>query len=276
MNGVVIGLLVALWAAILLPGLLRARHEASPAASVSRFNRSMDHLERTNGAPAPGTSRAGRAPSPPARPLASPGARSPAPRSDAAPRAGRAATPWRMARRGLAGARRRSVSLAARPRRALGHEPSDHPSPGLSVVERRRVAVLGLLTAQAVTLAAAAFVGGVAWGGAAAVAVAFIAYCLQLRRVVLRERRHARHHRRPRPRRAVAHHTAAGPDRAQPASRTGPRDRTPGQVRRSAGSAVSGVAAAPRDGLDGRVAGRADPPAAAANGVPAALSVAPR
>lgn len=47
MSATVIILLIGLWAAVLLPGLVRARRETSPATSISRFNRSMDLLERT-------------------------------------------------------------------------------------------------------------------------------------------------------------------------------------------------------------------------------------
>lgn len=47
MSATVIILLIGLWAAVLMPGLIRARRETSPATSVSRFSRSMSLLERT-------------------------------------------------------------------------------------------------------------------------------------------------------------------------------------------------------------------------------------
>lgn len=47
MNLVVVGLLIGLWAWVLLPGLLRDRRNASPVETVSRFERSMDTLAQT-------------------------------------------------------------------------------------------------------------------------------------------------------------------------------------------------------------------------------------
>ena len=47
MNLVVVGLLIGLWAWVLLPGLLRERRNASPLETVSRFERSMDTLAQT-------------------------------------------------------------------------------------------------------------------------------------------------------------------------------------------------------------------------------------
>ncbi len=49
MNLVVVGLLIGLWAWVLLPGLLRDRRNASPLETVSRFERSMDTLAQTGG-----------------------------------------------------------------------------------------------------------------------------------------------------------------------------------------------------------------------------------
>jgi hypothetical protein len=47
MNLVVVGLLIGLWAWVLLPGLLRERRNSSPLDTVSRFERSMDTLAQT-------------------------------------------------------------------------------------------------------------------------------------------------------------------------------------------------------------------------------------
>jgi hypothetical protein len=47
MNLVVVGLLIGLWAWVLLPGLLRERRSASPLDAVNRFERSMDTLAQT-------------------------------------------------------------------------------------------------------------------------------------------------------------------------------------------------------------------------------------
>lgn len=47
MNLVVVGLLIGLWAWVLLPGLLRERRNASPLDTVNRFERSMDTLAQT-------------------------------------------------------------------------------------------------------------------------------------------------------------------------------------------------------------------------------------
>lgn len=47
MSVVIILLLLGLWAALLLPGLLRARRHTSPTSSVTRFHHSMDLLGRT-------------------------------------------------------------------------------------------------------------------------------------------------------------------------------------------------------------------------------------
>lgn len=44
MSFVVVGLLIGLWTWVLLPGLLRERHGASPVDSVSEFEHSMDTL----------------------------------------------------------------------------------------------------------------------------------------------------------------------------------------------------------------------------------------
>lgn len=51
MKATVTVLLIGLWFAVLMPGLVRARREVSPSASISRFNRSMDLLERTGQPP---------------------------------------------------------------------------------------------------------------------------------------------------------------------------------------------------------------------------------
>jgi hypothetical protein len=47
MNLVVVGLLIGLWAWVLLPGLLRDRRNASPLDTVNSFERSMDTLAQT-------------------------------------------------------------------------------------------------------------------------------------------------------------------------------------------------------------------------------------
>jgi Flp pilus assembly protein TadB len=47
MNLVVVGLLIGLWAWVLLPGLLRERRNASPLDTVNQFERSMDTLAQT-------------------------------------------------------------------------------------------------------------------------------------------------------------------------------------------------------------------------------------
>lgn len=48
MSVVVVVLLVVLWAWVLLPGAVREHREASPATSVSRFERTMAQLARAN------------------------------------------------------------------------------------------------------------------------------------------------------------------------------------------------------------------------------------
>lgn len=47
MNLVVVGLLIGLWAWVLLPGLLRERRNSSPLDTVNKFERSMDTLAQT-------------------------------------------------------------------------------------------------------------------------------------------------------------------------------------------------------------------------------------
>ena len=47
MNLVVVGLLIGLWAWVLLPGLLRERRNSSPLDTVNSFERSMDRLAQT-------------------------------------------------------------------------------------------------------------------------------------------------------------------------------------------------------------------------------------
>jgi Flp pilus assembly protein TadB len=47
MSFVVVGLLIGLWAWVLLPGLLRERRNASPVDTVDRSERSMDTLAQT-------------------------------------------------------------------------------------------------------------------------------------------------------------------------------------------------------------------------------------
>lgn len=54
MDVAVVVALLGLWAAILLPGLVRARHQGSPSASVSRFHGNLALLERTS---CPGSAR---------------------------------------------------------------------------------------------------------------------------------------------------------------------------------------------------------------------------
>jgi hypothetical protein len=49
MNLVVVGLLIGLWAWVLLPGLLRERRNSSPIDTVNNFERSMDTLAQTGG-----------------------------------------------------------------------------------------------------------------------------------------------------------------------------------------------------------------------------------
>lgn len=51
MNLVVVGLLIGLWAWVLLPGLLRERRNASPLETVTKFERSMDTLAQTGMGP---------------------------------------------------------------------------------------------------------------------------------------------------------------------------------------------------------------------------------
>jgi len=60
MSFVVVGLLVGLWAWVLLPGLLRERRNASPLESVNEFERSMDTLAQTGAAEQPGGHESGR------------------------------------------------------------------------------------------------------------------------------------------------------------------------------------------------------------------------
>lgn len=60
MSFVVVGLLVGLWAWVLLPGLLRERRNASPLDSVNQFERSMDTLAQTGAAEQPDGQAAGR------------------------------------------------------------------------------------------------------------------------------------------------------------------------------------------------------------------------
>jgi len=49
MNLVVVGLLIGLWAWVLLPGLLRERRNSSPIDTVNTFERSMETLAQTGG-----------------------------------------------------------------------------------------------------------------------------------------------------------------------------------------------------------------------------------
>ncbi|HSK95250.1 MAG TPA: hypothetical protein VK891_01415 [Euzebyales bacterium] len=51
MNLVVVGLLIGLWAWVLLPGLLRDRRNSSPLDTVNSFERSMDTLAQTQAEP---------------------------------------------------------------------------------------------------------------------------------------------------------------------------------------------------------------------------------
>ncbi|QBI21093.1 hypothetical protein ER308_16940 [Egibacter rhizosphaerae] len=180
MNVVVIILLLALWAVVLLPGLVRARRAGSPASSVSRFHRDLDRLERTGKAAGEAAS-VGRAPSPSARPAPSTAGRVSwlrAARRD--PDAGeRHANPAGRVRAMAAFRRRRRGASTAHHRRGLG---------ALTVTERRRVTLMGLLTALALTLVSGLWLGGPAWGGTAAVGLALVAYCALLRRVTARER----------------------------------------------------------------------------------------
>jgi hypothetical protein len=60
MSFVVVGLLVGLWAWVLLPGLLRERRNASPLESVNEFERSMDTLAQTGAAEQPDGRESGR------------------------------------------------------------------------------------------------------------------------------------------------------------------------------------------------------------------------
>jgi hypothetical protein len=59
MNLVVVGLLIGLWAWVLLPGLLRERRNSSPLDTVNKFERSMDTLAQT-GADQPSADLSGR------------------------------------------------------------------------------------------------------------------------------------------------------------------------------------------------------------------------
>lgn len=59
MNLVVVGLLIGLWAWVLLPGLLRERRSSSPLDTVHKFERSMDTLAQT-GRDQPSSDAAGR------------------------------------------------------------------------------------------------------------------------------------------------------------------------------------------------------------------------
>ena len=49
MDVAVVVVLIGLWAAILLPGLVRSSRHGSPSTSVSRFHGSLARLERTSG-----------------------------------------------------------------------------------------------------------------------------------------------------------------------------------------------------------------------------------
>lgn len=59
MNLVVVGLLIGLWAWVLLPGLLRERRNSSPLDTVNKFERSMDTLAQT-GVDQPSADASGR------------------------------------------------------------------------------------------------------------------------------------------------------------------------------------------------------------------------
>jgi hypothetical protein len=54
MNLVVVGLLIGLWAWVLLPGLLRERRNSSPLDTVNNFERSMGTLAQTGVEQSPG------------------------------------------------------------------------------------------------------------------------------------------------------------------------------------------------------------------------------
>jgi hypothetical protein len=60
MSFVVVGLLIGLWAWVLLPGLLRERRNASSLDSVNQFERSMDTLAQTGAAEQPRGDQTGR------------------------------------------------------------------------------------------------------------------------------------------------------------------------------------------------------------------------
>lgn len=182
MSATVIILLISLWAAVLLPGLVRARRETSPATSVSRFNRSMDLLERT---------RLG----PPAQPVVDEVA------TDSGEEdfpMGRVPARHRAQRRGLSWPASARQLVHARPRRAWRRRPrggarrlapppppvAGERRPSSDVVARRRavLAVLAAVTLLGALLAPLTRVGLVVLSLGIAALAAYIALLWQLQR----------------------------------------------------------------------------------------------
>ena len=177
MDAAVVVILVSLWAAILLPGLVRARRHGSPASSVSRFNGSMDLLERTSRG---GTVRSpARSSVPPPRASARQwlmamisertGGRLTAQRADGRSTAQRAGGRWTAQRAGG-----RSASLAS--------------APASTARARRRAVLTALSGLLAVALVSTPLLGAPAWVLSGVASVLLAAYIAGLRRLAMRRR----------------------------------------------------------------------------------------
>ena len=173
MDVAVVVMLVGLWAAILLPGLIRARRYGSPATSVSRFHGSMDLLERTSvgGGRNPGQRAASSAEGSPRSPREERSRKGPSP--DAGPAEG--------------GRGRRAAPRRASRARAPSRPPGHRAAPRTAAARRRAVLVL-LSGLAAITLATAPIVGPAGWGAAAVSAVLLGGYVAGLRRLAVRRR----------------------------------------------------------------------------------------
>lgn len=186
MDVAVVVILVSLWAAILLPGLVRARRYGSPASSVSRFNGSMDLLERTS----VGKTKTTRVAPANGRPAV------PSPEAPAT----WASNPTPHDRHG-----RRRLSGAARPG---------------TVTARRRVVLLALAGLFAAALVSVPFLGSAGWVLAGVVAALLAGYVATLRRIAVR-RQLARRVGNLESARVLRRPGSAGPHPDQPAAAVG-------------------------------------------------------
>ncbi|MFL6139591.1 MAG: hypothetical protein ACJ74O_17570 [Frankiaceae bacterium] len=171
-SGVILLVIVAMWAVVLVPTMLRRHDSISESRSVDRFSAAMRILSRRT-AEAPGRREVVMPARPESarRPVVSPAVQEPPsrwkvtkvvtdrlPRSEPSP-ARATAAPARPAR-------------PARPVVSSGRR---------SLAVRRRRMLLGLLGATVVLLIAAPVLGGPWWGAATCAAVLLLGYCAHLR-----------------------------------------------------------------------------------------------